>query len=255
MSKRILAVHAHPDDAEILAGGTLALLAGLGHQVTIVSLTPGDCGTTEYPPEEIAALRRQEAARAAALIKARYQCAEFRDLAIFNDDAARRRVVELLRGARPDLILTSSFVDYHCDHETTGSLVRDACFALSAPNYATGAANAAAALEAIPHLYIMDPAGGVDREAKPVTPDFVVDVSSVFALKREMVAQHSSQREWLRRQHGMDEYLRVTEDWTRAAGRRAGKEFGEGFRQYKGHPYPQSPLLQELLGPQLVCNL
>ena len=49
---RILAIHAHPDDAEILAGGTLALLAGLGHQITIATFTPGDCGSKEMGPEE-----------------------------------------------------------------------------------------------------------------------------------------------------------------------------------------------------------
>jgi len=73
----ILCIHAHPDDAEILAGGTLALLTKAGSGITIVSMTPGDCGTTEYGPEEIAAIRRREAAAAAGLITATYICAEF----------------------------------------------------------------------------------------------------------------------------------------------------------------------------------
>ena len=37
---RILAIHAHPDDVEILAGGALALLAAAGHAITIATLTP-----------------------------------------------------------------------------------------------------------------------------------------------------------------------------------------------------------------------
>ena len=44
---RILAFHAHPDDAEALAGGTLTLLAGQGHQIVIATMTPGDCGSAE----------------------------------------------------------------------------------------------------------------------------------------------------------------------------------------------------------------
>src|ERR1017187_1196112 len=120
----ILAIHAHPDDAEILAGGTLALLAGLGHAVTIATLTPGDCGSRELGPEEIAAVRRREAANAAALIGARYLCLEMRDLAIFPDDASRRRVTETLRKARPDLVLTASPVDYLCDHEAASTELR-----------------------------------------------------------------------------------------------------------------------------------
>src|SRR5579872_4385310 len=91
---RILAIHAHPDDVEILAGGTLALLAAAGHAVTIVTMTPGDCGSMEHTSEEISTLRRHEASSAAAIIGAAYECAEFRDLAIFDDDDARRRVTE-----------------------------------------------------------------------------------------------------------------------------------------------------------------
>lgn len=236
MKKTILAIHAHPDDVEILAGGTLAQLSAAGHQVLIVSMTPGDCGSREYGPEEIAAIRRQEAAASAARIGAAYRCAEFRDMAIFNDDTSRRRVTEILRAARPDMVLTASPVDYMCDHEATSLLVRDACFAASAPNYAT----LSPALPGIPHLYYMDPIGGIEA-------DFYVDIGAHFETKRAMLAEHASQREWLRAQHGMDDYLLTMERWTRAQGRRAGVTFAEGFRHYKGHPYPESPLLEDLV--------
>src|SRR5439155_1080498 len=190
---RILAIHAHPDDAEILAGGTLALLADRGHEITIATLTPGDCGSRELGPEEIAAVRRREAANAAALIGARYLCLEMRDLAIFNDDSSRRRVTEVLRQTRPHLVLTAAPVDYHCDHEAVSALVRDACFAAPAPNYQTRSETPAPRLDAIPHLYFMDPLGGIDREGKAVTPDFIVDVAETFAQKRAMLAEHASQ--------------------------------------------------------------
>ncbi|MBI3679031.1 MAG: PIG-L family deacetylase [Acidobacteria bacterium] len=247
MTKRIVSIHAHPDDAEILAGGALALLAARGHALTIVTMTPGDKGSKTHGPDEIAQIRRNEARRAAALIGAGYQCAEFRDLAIFHDDPSRRRVVELLRQLEPDIVLTSSPVDYLCDHEATSLLVRDACFGAPAPNYHTGVENPAGPLAAIPHLYFMDAVGGVDREGRPVAPDFIVDVSGTFPMKRDMLAEHESQYAWLKAQHGMDNYLDTMERWTRACGRRAGFEFGEGFRHYKGHPYPDSPLLEELL--------
>src|SRR6266852_3506650 len=133
MSKRILSVHAHPDDVEILAAGTLALLARMGHQITIVTMTPGDKGSMIHGAEEIAAIRRDEAEAAAKLIGAEYQCAEFRDLEIFVDHESRSRIVELLRVVRPDVVLTAPPVDYLCDHEATSVLVRDACFASSAP--------------------------------------------------------------------------------------------------------------------------
>jgi N-acetylglucosamine malate deacetylase 1 len=249
----ILAIHAHPDDVEILAGGTVAMLASPGHRVTIVTLTPGDCGSHEHPPEEIAAIRRREAGTSASLIGAEYRCAEFRDLAIFNDDASRRRVTEILRRVRPDLVLSASPVDYMCDHEAASALVRDACFGAPAPNYRTGAEDPAAPIPAIPHLYFMDPVGGVDRENRRVVPDFYVNVGKFFAAKHTMLAQHASQREWLRQHHGIDDYLEMMERFTRASGARAGVEFAEGFRHYKGHPYPESPLLEQLLGDAVLA--
>ncbi len=248
--KRILSIHAHPDDAEILAGGTLSLLARRGHAVTIVTMTPGDCGSSEHSPDGIAAIRRAEAASAAALIGAEYVCAEFRDLAIFNDDQSRRRVTELLRKFRPDIVLTSAVSDYLCDHEMTSILVRDACFAAPAPNYKTGGHSPA--LDGIPHLYYMDPIGGHDRQGHFVSPDFAVDVSQVLELKKELLAKHASQRNWLLRQHGMDNYIEQMVIWTHECGMRFGLKAAEGFRHYRGHPYPITPLLQELLGETLI---
>ena len=104
----ILAVHAHPDDIEILCGGTLALLAGLGHVVTIVTATAGEGGSAEYDPSETARIRQAEAAASAARIGAAYRCLGFPDLGVFNDDPSRRTVTELLRSVRPDIVITGS---------------------------------------------------------------------------------------------------------------------------------------------------
>src|SRR5947209_17775292 len=114
---RVLCIHAHPDDAEILAGGTLALLAKAGHRITIVTMTAGDCGSAELRPEELSRIRKAEAGAAAALIGAEYLCAGFRDLSIFNDDASRRRVTGILRQFSPEVVVTASPEDYLCDHE------------------------------------------------------------------------------------------------------------------------------------------
>ncbi len=251
MSKRILAIHAHPDDVEILAAGTLALLAKKGVTVTIVTMTPGDKGSMILGPEEISSIRRDEARKAAEMIGAEYQCVEFRDLEIFNDHEARSRVVELLRAVQPDIVLTSSPVDYLCDHEVTSALVRDACFAAPAPNYTTDSEP----LARIPHLYFMDAVSGADRDGRPILPDFVVDITTTFTTKWGMLACHASQRDWLRVQHGIDNYMLVMERWAKACGARAGFAYGEGFRRYKGHPYPETPVLEELLGAEWICRL
>lgn len=247
---RIVTIHAHPDDAEILAGGTLALLSQLKHEIVIVSLAAGDCGSTTHGADETAAIRKAEATEAAALIGGTYRWGGFRDLAIFNDDAARRTVTGLIRELRPDVVLTAAPSDYLCDHEATSQLVRDACFAAPVPNYA--ALTQAPPLATIPHLYFMDPIEQQDRSGSPSRPDFTVDVESTFATKRAMLSKHQSQSLWLQRQHGMPDYIEQMEKWTRLCGERAGIAMGEGFRHYRGHPYPQAPLLQELLAGYLV---
>ena len=63
-----------------------------------------------------------------------------------------------------------------------------------------------------------------------------------------MLACHKSQREWLRAQHGMDHYIEEMRNWSATLGVQAGVEFAEGFRQHRGHPYPQDDRLGDLLG-------
>ena len=244
-AKNVLVIHAHPDDIEMLAGGTMARLAERGHKLTFVTMTAGDCGSRDHGPEEIAAIRRAEAADAASVVGARYDCAEFKDMSIYIDDASRRRVTEMIRRYRPDLVITASPNDYHCDHEATGILVRDACFAAGAPNYKTGDAEI---ITWIPHLYFADAVEGVDREGNPILADFVFNVDKYMDVKREMLSRHVSQREWLRKHHGIENFLEEMEKWTAIAGSRVGIAYGEGFRRYKVHPFPQTQLLAELLG-------
>src|SRR5947209_14912732 len=210
---RVLALHAHPDDLEFQCAGTLALLREKGIAVTMATMTPGDCGSAEHDPETIAAIRREEARASAAIIGADYLCLEFRDLAIFNDDESRRKVTEALRRARADLVLTAPPSDYLCDHEMTSLLVRDACFAAPIPNYVTRQWEPAPPLPRIPHLYYVDAIGGIDRDGLPVSAGFHVDVTRVFETKRAMLACHASQRDWLLKQHGIDEYLRMQAEW------------------------------------------
>ncbi len=179
----ILAIHAHPDDVEHLCAGTLALLAEAGHAVRIVTATAGECGSDATDLAATAAIRKGEAAVAAAQLGAAYRCADLPDLGVFNDDASRRRITEMVRWAEADIVITASPVDYHPDHEAVSALARDACFASSVPNYATGPA---APLAAIPHLYFMDPTGGRERDGTPVAAHFGVDISAVFDTKAAM---------------------------------------------------------------------
>lgn len=247
-STRILAIHAHPDDIELQCAGTLILLKNLGCHVSLATMTPGDCGSAELSQDEIAAVRRLEAEKSAELIGADYTCLEFRDLRIVHDNDSRQRVTEIVRRARPDIVMTAPPVDYMSDHEMTSRLVRDACFNASCPNYITHQWDPAAPTTKIPHLYYVDAIQGIDYFGRPLPTDFIVDVSSTFGRKLEMLACHESQRAWLRRQHGLDEYLDGCRRWSAARGKEIGVEYGEAFTQHLGHPYPHDNILQVLLG-------
>ena len=245
---RILAIHAHPDDIEFQCAGTLALLRQRGHSVTIATMTPGDCGSAEMSAEEISAVRRAEAQRSAESIGAEYFCLEFRDLMFVFDNDTRRRVAEFLRQVQPDVILAAPPIDYMTDHEMTSELVRDASFSAPIPNYATGADAPAPALAKVPYLYYMDSVEGTDHYGNRRPAGFLVDTSAVFETKRQMLACHESQRNWLLRQHGIDEYLDTQARWSRARGTELGVEHAEAFWQHCGHPYPHDNLLAELVG-------
>ncbi len=247
----ILSVLAHPDDAEFFCAGTLLRLAREhGWQVHIASMTPGDCGSAEHSPDEIARIRRQEGARAAALFGATYHCLEERDLLIFYQERSLERITRLLRTVRPRIVLTHSPADYMLDHEMTSTLVRAAAFGAPAPNFFAGHGHPPE-LAHIPHLYYCDPMEGKDALGRPVEPAFRIDISGVIDAKAEMLSAHTSQRNWLLKHHGMDQYVQSMRDWSAACGRQAGVAFAEGYRQHLGHSYPQDNLLGQLLG---VCS-
>jgi LmbE family N-acetylglucosaminyl deacetylase len=244
---RILAIHAHPDDIELQCAGVLALLGQKGCPITIVTMTAGDKGSAEMGMAEISRVRRAEAQEAATLLGAEYSCLEFLDLEIVVDNDSRRKVTEAVRRARPDIVLTAPPIDYMSDHEMTSRLVRDACFAASVPNYSTHQWDPAPVIERIPHLYYVDAIEGIDYFGNPIPPAMTFDISSTFDLKLRMLACHESQRNWLLKQHGMDEYLNSCKEWSARRGREIGCQYGEAFTQHTGHPYPHDNILLKLL--------
>ncbi len=246
----ILAIHAHPDDIEMQCAGTLLRLRKLGCRISVATMTPGDGGSAEHTAEEISAIRREEARRAAVIMDAEYTCLEFRDLSIVFDNDSRRRSPNLCDARHPNIILTAPPIDYMHDHEMTSALVRDACFNASVPNYRTCQWDPAPPTLKIPWLYYVDPVEGTDHFGNRIAPEFAVDISAEMPTKLEALACHASQRNWLRRQHGMDEYMDACERWSRQRGQDIGTQYGEGFRQYKGHPHPANNILGELLGIQ-----
>jgi len=120
----VLAIMAHPDDAELLCGGALLKSAALGRRVGVLDLTAGEMGSAGSVE-----LRAREATAAAAIMGlAERRCAGLPDSALENDNESRHVVAEHLRRLRPRVVITHWRVGRHRDHRIASELVRDACF-------------------------------------------------------------------------------------------------------------------------------
>src|SRR5262245_4757930 len=162
-----LAFLAHPDDAEILCGGTLIRLREAGWEVHIATATAGDCGTTTRTAAEISRIRLEEAGVAAAIIGATYHCLHELDGRVCYDKPTVQKAIDLFRTVAPSLVLTHALGDYMMDHEMVGLLARGASFAYGAPNIS---ALPRRPESSVPWLYYCDPIDGIDPLGQPVSP-------------------------------------------------------------------------------------
>ena len=243
--KVAMSLMAHPDDCEFLAAGTLCLLRQSGWQVIIVTMTPGDCGSMELGPEQIAATRRSEAARAAKIMGATFHCLESRDLYVTYDETTLRRAISLMRYIAPTLVFTHSLVDYMMDHEVTAQIARGVTFGYAVPNTSPGPIPNGSM---VPYLYYADPIEGMDIYGQRVEPTTYVRITNSIATKTRALKAHASQRAWLMKHHGMDHYIGSMKRWCAQRGKDIGVRCAEAFRQHKGHPYPSDCILKKELG-------
>src|SRR6266566_1684531 len=178
-----IAFLAHPDDAEILCGGTLIRLAESGWKIHIATATPGDCGTMTHNRFDISSIRTTEATESAAMIGAIYHCLDERDGLVVYDKPTMQKSIDLFRRIAPTLVFTHAREDYMMDHEMVSMLARAASFVYSAPNISSHPLKPGSA---IPHLYYCDPVEGKDPYGKVVEPTTVIDVTSQLKKKLEM---------------------------------------------------------------------
>jgi len=243
----VLAFMAHPDDAEIFCGGSLILLENLGWEVHIATTTPGDCGTMDRNSWDISSVRTQEAATAAKRIGATYHCLDERDGFVVYDKPTIAKTLDLFRRIAPTLVLTHAPRDYMEDHEQASLLARAVSFLYPAPNASTTPLRRSAH---VPHLYYCDAMDGTDPLGITLKPTTFIDVSLVHEQKLAMLACHTSQREWLRAHHGIDEYLEGVRRHDSRNGGLRGIKFAEAYVQHRGHAYPQDDLLARLLNKE-----
>ncbi len=179
----ILAIGAHGDDLEMFCGGTLALYAQRGDNVTMCVVTDGR-GRPKGDPDQIAAIRKAEAQASADVIGARLVWLAIPDGSLWFDAPTRHLFIETIREAQPDVMITHPPEDYHPDHKTTCRLVMDAAQIARTANYPS---------KFEPHrvtmpIAFMDAERGVD-----FLPEDYVDISAVWDTKLKMLMQHKSQ--------------------------------------------------------------
>ena len=218
---RVLAVGAHPDDLELLCAGTLAKYADQGHEVIMAHLCSGNMGGSNIDPQELAQTRDAEAKAAAELIKAQVLGPIAGDLDLYPCEQMRIKTVDIIRQARPDVILTHSPNDYMPDHVITSQLVFDASFTCTLPLYKTKLP----AHETITPVFYMDTAVGLGFE-----PTDYVDITDYIETKKKMFLCHKSQFQWLEGHH-QTEPTNMLETVAKFRGLQCGVPYGEAFRR------------------------
>ena len=129
---RLLVLGAHPDDAEIHAGGLLARHAAAGSVIRMVSVTDGRSGHHDIPPQDLVTIRREEARASGQIIGAESVTWDFPDGGLQADLALRAAMIREIRSFMPDLVLTHRLWDYHPDHRAVAQAVQDACYLVTA---------------------------------------------------------------------------------------------------------------------------
>ena len=225
----ILAIGCHPDDVEIACAGTLAKCVQRGDKVIVCHTSSGNLGHVIIPPDELTIMRANEAKTAGKMAGIEVIWGGFDDLEIYeNNKAARDKMVDVIKYANPDLIITHNPDDYMPDHTSVSKLVFDASFTATLPNYYLDNpkySNADTPPAKLVPIYYMDTLAGVNF----VPTDFV-DITDQIDLKLEMLECHASQLVWMREHDGID-FADMVKTCSRYRGYQCGAEYAEGFRQ------------------------
>lgn len=223
MKLDILVFGAHPDDAELGAGGTIAKEVANGKKVGIIDLTRGELGTRGS-----AEIRDQEAANAASILGVEVrENLRFRDGFFINDEQHQLEIIKMVRKYRPDIVLCNAIEDRHIDHGKGSKLVSDACFL-------SGLTKIKTELEGEVQINWRPKQVYHYIQWKNLQPDFVVDISGFIKLKTDAIAAYASQF------HDPDSkepetpissktFLDSVNYRARDLGRLVGKDYAEGF--------------------------
>jgi N-acetylglucosamine malate deacetylase 1 len=175
----VLAIAAHPDDVELICGGTLIRAHMLGRSTGILDLAAGEMASRGTPE-----LRAKEAAKAAKVMGVSVrENLGLPDGGIQNMPETRAKLAVAIRRLKPKIVITHSQHGRHPDHPIVAQLVRDACFVAGLKKVEPKIA---------PHrpLKVLHALSFREDNQKPT---FVVDISEAFEKKLEAIGCYESQ--------------------------------------------------------------
>lgn len=211
---------AHPDDAELVMGGTLALEAARGRRVALVDLTRGENGSRGTPET-----RAAEAVEAARLLGvAHRESLGLPDARLAHIPEHKDPVVEAVRRLRPEVVILPYWEQRHPDHATASRIVYDGCFLAGLRNYRPELGPAFRPRKLVYALSM--------TETNEAAPSFVVDITSVWDVKMRAVRAFASQFAPAPGETvtlPFERFQLAVEANARRHGERIGVKYGEGF--------------------------
>ena len=179
----LLAIVAHPDDAELTCGGTLIKAARAGRRTGILDLTAGEMGSRGS-----AAIRSTESVHANAILGVSVrETLGLPDAEIANTPDARRLLVRTLRRLQPQVVIAPAPAPFgrHPDHRVAAELIRDAVFL-------SGLRKLDAELPPFRPRKVVH---CITYREDYLKPTFVVDISDEFEAKLDAIRCYPSQFE------------------------------------------------------------
>ncbi|MEX0823177.1 MAG: PIG-L family deacetylase [Balneolaceae bacterium] len=198
---RVIAIFAHPDDADVKMGGTATMMARMGHEVKFLSLTNGDAGHHEEGGGMLGKRRRAEAKEAARRYGiSEYEVFDNHDGELLPELHIRMDVIRAIREWNADVVLGLRPNDYHPDHRNAGKLVVDASYMVIVPNVAPDT-------EPLPNNPVFFYMQDGFQKPNPFSHDVVIGIDEAVDTKLAGLDAHTSQMyEWLPwTSHSLDE--------------------------------------------------
>ena len=223
MNLDVLIFAAHPDDAELSMGGTIAKLASKGKKIGIIDFTEGEMGTRGTSVKRLA-----EAFKAAITLKV-----TLRENLHLPDGNIQRtkenvdKVITQIRRFKPKIIFAPYFHDRHPDHIDVSKIVKKAMFTSGLTKAVTkfdGKTQKAYRPQKL--FYYM--------QTYTFEPTFVVDISKNFDAKMKSIKAYKSQFHDPKNTEpetfiSSTKFMEYITSRARFYGFQIGKEYGEPF--------------------------